>query len=109
MSAVAYDTLKLSKALEAASFTPAQAEGLTKALTESAQDNLVTRQDLLLVEGNLSSRIAAGDASVIALEGSIAMQIASLKVDLIKWIVAAIAFNFIGTAGLVIALVRGLK
>ncbi len=116
MSAIAYDTLKLSKALEAASFTPAQAEGLTKALTDASLSNFASKQDLLQVEANLSSRIAAVEASVTAvaasvtaLEGSVAMQIASLKVDSVKWIVAAIAFNFIGTAGLIIALVKGFK
>ena len=88
MSAVAYDALKLSKALEAAGFTPAaRAEGLTKALAQSAQDSFATKQDF------------------IRLEASAASQIASLKVALVKWIAAAIAFNFIGTAGLVIALV----
>ncbi len=123
MSAIAYDTLKLSKALEAASFTPAQAEGLTKALTDASLSNFASKQDLLQVEANLSSRIAAVEASVTglaasvtavaasvtALEGSVAMQIAALKVDSVKWIVAAIAFNFIGTAGLIIALVKGFK
>ncbi len=76
MSAVIFDTLKLSKALRA-TFSAEQADNIAEAVAASTQDHVATKGDLQ-----------------------------DLKVEMVKWIVGAIAFNFIGTAGLIIALVR---
>ena len=79
MPAIMFDTLKLSNALKT-SFISEQAETLAAAIAGTAQDNIATKGDLT-----------------------------ELKIGLVEWIVAAMAFNFIGTAGLIIPLVKGLK
>jgi hypothetical protein len=103
-----FDTLKLSKALQS-EFTPAHAEALTEAFSTSAQDTVATKRDLIQVEAKLSAEIQnlrtelKGD--IQALRG----EFVSFKVELIKWVVTAIAFNLLGTAGLIITLVRFAK
>ncbi len=65
-------------------FTPVQAE----ALADSGQDNDATKEDITNLRADLIVKFA------------------DLKVETVRWIVGAVAFNLIGTAGLIIALVR---
>lgn len=73
MAAMIFDTLKLARAPRT-DFTQDQAEALASAIAASAQDSVATKADL-----------------------------SELEVDLVRWIVTAIAFNFLATAGLFIA------
>ncbi len=67
-----FDTLKLSQALKG-EFTSAQAEALASALAANTQDAVATKSDLT-----------------------------ELKIELVRWIVGAIAFNLLGTIGIMI-------
>lgn len=46
MGAVAFDTLKFARKLEAGGFTPAQAQGASEAFAEASGDQLVTQNNL---------------------------------------------------------------
>lgn len=77
MASTAFDTLKLSRQLKAAGFTPEQADGLAKALNDSLGEAAVT-QDYLDV------------------------RLAELRADLLKWMVGALAAQ----AAIIVALIR---
>ena len=72
MAAMMFDTLKLARELRS-DFSPEQAEAPASAIAASAQDTVTTKADL-----------------------------AELKVDLVRWIVTAIALNFFATAGFLV-------
>lgn len=58
MGAIAFDTLKLARALrEKAQFTPEQAEGVADALAGAFQDRVATKDDLALLEQRLTIKI----------------------------------------------------
>jgi hypothetical protein len=58
MTAVSFDTLKLSRLLrENGRFTPEQAEQLSIALAEAFQEQIATKNDLLLLEQRLVIKI----------------------------------------------------
>jgi hypothetical protein len=88
MTALIFDTLKLSKSLRS-DFTPEQADALASALATSAQDTVATKADIIALRADLTEFKAAAKADLL-----------ELKVDLVRWIVTAIAFNFVATAGL---------
>ncbi|WP_368669976.1 coiled-coil domain-containing protein [Beijerinckia sp. L45] len=74
------------------------------------------RGDLTKVEASLRGVEAAlkGDILLIQtdlrkVETTLRGEIQNLKVETVKWIVTAIAFNLLGTAGLMIALVKFAK
>jgi hypothetical protein len=77
MSAVPFDTLELADRLQAGGFTPEQAKTAATALAEAMQAELVTKADL-------------------------AVALAELKADLLRWI----ATLMIGQAAIVAALVE---
>lgn len=83
----AFDTLQIAKELQTA-FTPEQAEALVKAFARSLTEDLATKQDLVESEARLRNEIKDG------------------KVEMIKWTVGAIAFNLLGTAGLMVTLIK---
>ncbi len=82
-----YDTLKLSQALRT-SFTPDQAETLASAFAESTQDTVATK------------------AGVRELRPELKTDVASMKTDLVRWIVTASAFNLLATVGLMVVVAR---
>lgn len=66
MTAMAFDTLKLARALrDKANFTPEQAEGAADAIAEAIQTDLSTRADLIGVKSELLASIADAKAEVI--------------------------------------------
>ena len=77
MSAVAFDTLKFSKDLEAAGFTPEQASGVAEALAKTMSDSVVT-------------------------SGYLDLRLAELKADILKWMFGAL----LGQAAIIAALVK---
>src|ERR1700712_1544973 len=103
-----FDTLKLSKTLQGA-FTPAQAEALTEAFSstsQNARDDLATKSDLSNVALALKGDILVIKTDLNRVETTLRGEIQNLKVETVKWIVPAIAFNLLGTAGLIIALLK---
>ena len=87
-----YDTLSPSKALQV-SFTPEQSETLARALSQSTDDSVATKLD-----------IAALKTDIAALRDGAALKtdIANLKVEMVRWIVGVIAFNLLGTIGIMV-------
>lgn len=64
-TAMIYDTLKLAEQLEhEAGFDSARARAMARIFAESASGNLATREDLLVVKGELESAIRALDGKV---------------------------------------------
>ena len=85
MSAILFDTLRLSRTLrDKGHFTPEQAEALAEALGEAAHDDLATKTDLAKLEAKL----------------------AEVKADILKWVVGAIGFQTIVILGALVSLVR---
>ena len=102
-----FDTLKLSKSLRDADFSETQADALAAALSEQVQETLATKADLLHLEmkfgekiTELRSEIAELRAEMMAEFAKIRTEMSLMRADTIKWIVTAIGFNFIATAGL---------
>lgn len=66
MSAIPFDTLKLARSLrEKAHFTAEQAEGVADALAGAFQDQVATKDDLILLEQGLTIKI--GGMLVVAI------------------------------------------
>ena len=85
-----YDTLKLSRALRT-SFTAEQADTLATASSESTEDTVATKADILVLKADIAN-----------LRSEMKTGIATLKTDVVRWIMTAIAFNFLGTVGLMV-------
>ena len=76
MAAMLFDTLKSARELHS-DFSQEQSKTLADAIASSAQDTVATRGG-----------------------------IAEMKGDLVRWIVTAIAFNFVATAGLMVTALK---
>jgi len=102
MAVVALDTHAVVEELQAAGFTEAQAEAVTRTVRK-AQDldlsHLATRADLSELRHSTK-----GD--IDALRQSTRTGIAELKADLLKWMVGAIGLQTVGAIGALIALPR---
>ncbi|MCJ2073792.1 CCDC90 family protein [Methylobacterium sp. J-030] len=84
MAAVAFDTLKFARTLrDKAKLSPEQAEGLTDAMAEALQGDLVTKADL---------RAALADT----------------RSEIVRWVAGLIGFLTLAVIGAVIALARAL-
>ncbi|WP_036258098.1 hypothetical protein [Methylocapsa aurea] len=89
MSAILFDTLRLSRTLrDKGHFTPEQAEALAEALGEATQGDLATKADLAAVKADIKADIAEAEA------------------DILKWVVGAIGFQTVVILGALVALVR---
>ena len=118
VAAIAFDTLKLAKRLEAAGFAPAQAgataEALADSIREAVGDTLVTRDyldaqlavRLAELKTELSDRMAAGEnalgARMAAMEIALTGKIADSKVETMRWGVGFL----LGQTALLAALIK---
>ena len=84
MATITFDTLRFSKRLEAAGFTPQQAEAVAEAFKEATSEELVTKSYLDARLAELKAEIRAG------------------QIDLVKWI----AGLMLAQAALIAALVK---
>jgi hypothetical protein len=84
------DTLKLSKGLQKAGMSEAQADSITEALTE-AQSEYLTSTDLKTLENRLVERFNGTDAKIVTLEGRLG------RVQQSIWLVFAVAVLQLGT------------
>jgi hypothetical protein len=82
MTAIVFDTLAYAERLEASGFTPEQAKGQAHALREIIDNQIATKQDVAVLEANVTAKLA------------------ETKADLIKW--------YIGTMFAMTALIVGL-
>ncbi|HXW72621.1 MAG TPA: coiled-coil domain-containing protein [Methylocella sp.] len=133
MSAVLFDTLRLSRTLrEKGHFTAEQAETLAEALGEATHEELATKADLATLNAALKSDIAEARAElkteiselrtelktdiaelrtelkteINGLRTELKTDIAGVKADILKWVVGAIGFQTAAVLGTVVALVR---
>jgi hypothetical protein len=96
---VAFDTLKLADRLEAAGMPPQQVKGVAAALAETATANLVTREYLDL-------RLSESEARLRGEIAEVRTEFASVKADLMRWIVETIGFQTVVILGAGAALIR---
>ena len=88
MRAVTFDTLRLSKDLEAAGFTSEQASGVAEALAKTMSDSVVTQSYL--------------DLRLAEVRAELKGDILAAKTDILKWVFAAL----MGQAAIIAALVK---
>jgi chromosome segregation ATPase len=86
MTAVAFDTLKLARKLEAAGFPAKQAADTSQALAEALTEEVASKSDISLLRSTVESQIAALradiDAKITALRADIDAKITALRADI---------------------------
>lgn len=96
MTAIAFDTLKFSRALrEKAKLSSDQADGFAEAIADAVQGDLATKSDLETLRLTME-----------ALRLTMEARIETAKADTIKWVLSAIGFQTIVIVGAVVALAR---
>ncbi|MBX9698001.1 MAG: CCDC90 family protein [Acetobacteraceae bacterium] len=130
MAVVALDTHAVVKELQAAGFSEAQAEAVTRAVRR-AQDldlsNLATKSDIQALKtdfqvlkteidglrtstkADIDSLRASTKADNDSLRASTKADISELKADILKWMVGAIGVQTIAILGALVGLARVLK
>jgi hypothetical protein len=88
MAAVAFDTLKLARRLEAAGFPPKQAQDMASAIAETIVETVVT-------PAYLDLRIS-----------EVRLELANAKADILKWVLGAIGFQTLAVIGGLAALFK---
>ena len=86
MTAIAFDTMKLVRRLEAAGMDQPQATGVAEALAETMVVEPATRADLQSLDARLSGEISALRVEVEKFRGEMQAGFASAKVELLRWI-----------------------
>ncbi|HYD29325.1 MAG TPA: coiled-coil domain-containing protein [Azospirillaceae bacterium] len=82
MSAVAFDTLKLARALrDKGRFTPEQAEGVADALSEAFRDDIATKDDVAREASSIRAELASEASSIRA---ELASEASSIRADLAR-------------------------
>ncbi len=90
---VAFDTLKLARRLEAAGFSTKQAQDTSEALAEALTANLATQGDVQTLR-----------AEIREIELRLRADMASLRAELIRWVVGVGIAAVIATGGMIITL-----
>ena len=102
MNAIAFDTLRFAKRLQAAGYTPEQAEAQAEAYAQATADILVTKPDLELVKHDLQHAIAEVRTDIETSAAALRAEFREGNLNLIKWIVPML----IGQTAVVAALVK---
>ena len=84
MTAIVFDTLAYAEKLEASGFTPEQAKGQAHALREIIDNQIATKQDVAVLEANLTTRLA------------------ETKADLTKWYIG----TMFGMTALIVGVIK---
>lgn len=95
-----FDTLQLSKDLQE-SFSPQQSETLARVLALAGGDQLAAKPDIGAVRSEIAALKAELKGDMAAVKARILKEIGLLRADNVRWIVTAIGFNFLATAGLI--------
>jgi phage host-nuclease inhibitor protein Gam len=123
MVVIALDTHAVVKELQAAGFSEAQAEAVTRAVGRGQQldiSHLATRAELTAVRDELKGDIEVlrkeveglrkeVRADIDGLRKEVKTDIAELKVDLLKWVIGAVGFQTVALIGAVITVARILR
>jgi predicted nucleic acid-binding Zn-ribbon protein len=100
MTAILFDTLKLSRTLrDKGHFTPEQAEDLAEALTEASQENLATKSDISDVRREIAELRAELKTEIAELRAELKTDIAGLRSDTASRF-STLQYWLIGVAGL---------
>ncbi|MBY6241134.1 CCDC90 family protein [Methylosinus sp. Sm6] len=83
-AAVAFDTLKFVRKLEAGGFTQAQAMAAAEAFADATSQELATKADLAAVKAEMKADLRDVE---VRLEAKIETTAAYLKVDILRWLV----------------------
>ena len=102
MNAISFDTLRFAKRLQAAGFTPEQAEAQAEAYAEATAELLVTKPDLDLAKQELQFSIAGVNSSIETSAATLRAEFREGNLGLIKWIVPML----VGQTAVVAALVK---
>ena len=119
---MAVDTLQLSKDLQGVAFTRDQADVLARIILEHTNgrlqgetEGLARRLDVMefslqilhdAMTRGFDKQRAASKTESRELRAEIKEGDASLKVDLVKWIVGSLVLNLVGTAGAMITRIK---
>ena len=82
MTAIAFDTMKLVRRLEAAGMDQPQATGVAEALAETMVVEPATRADLQHLDARLTGEIAALRSDMQRLDARLTGEIATLRMDM---------------------------
>lgn len=100
MSAVAFDTLKLARALrDRGKLTPEQAEGVAEALSEAFREEIATKGDLAALSAEIKTEIKT---EIKLAESRLEAKVEAAQVGIVKWLVPLL----LGQAALIAALVK---
>jgi len=123
MVVIALDTHAVVKELQAAGFSEAQAEAVTRAVGRGQQidiSHLATKAELHAVRDDLKSDVdrlskdidslrKEVKADIDGLRQEVKADISELKVDLLKWVIGAVGFQTVALIGAVITVARILR
>lgn len=98
-AAVAFDTLKFVRKLEAGGFTQAQASAAAEAFADATSQELATKVDLRTEIATVRSELREAELRLEA-------KIESTKSDIVKWLFGTIGFQTLVILGAVVALAR---
>jgi hypothetical protein len=98
-AAVAFDTLKFVRKLEAGGFTQSQAAAAAEAFAEATSQELATKADL-------RTEIAALRSEMRETELRLEAKIESSKVEIVKSVFGTVGFQTLVVLGAVLALAR---
>src|SRR5712691_8851612 len=101
---VAFDTLKLARRLEAAGFSTKQAQDTSEALADALTTNLASRTDIQAVQGETRALGLQLRAEIREVELRLRADMASLRAELIRWVVGVGIAAVIATGGMIITL-----
>ena len=79
MSAIAFDTLKATRELEAAGIEPRQAEAITNTMRDAVVEGVATKSDIAGLESDIASLETKVGSDIASLETKIGSDIASLE------------------------------
>lgn len=103
MSAILFDTLRLSRTLrDKGNFTAEQAEALAEALGEATQGDLATKGDLVTIRSDLAAVKAEFKTDIAEVKANIA----EVKAEILKWVIGAIGFQTVVILGALVSLTR---
>ena len=102
MDILMFDTLKYSKRLVEAGFTPTQAEVLAEEQAGLIDDKLATKRDLKELEVASKHDIVEVRHDMKKLGGALKHDIAETKVDILKWVAGLL----LAQAAVIAALVK---
>lgn len=106
MNAIAFDTLRFSKRLQAAGYSIEQADAQAEAFSEAVSDSVASRDDLdhavTILKTDIEHTVIALRADIDNAVGTLRTEIREANLNMIKWFVPLL----IGQTAVVAALVK---